>query len=69
MTNGEVDARTKRPPLREGLQRSPKLVELISAVPDEHRDALLPQLRAKPVRTASAGRHPFHTTTTIYAPP
>ena len=36
-----------------GLRRSPKLVELISAVPDEHRDALLPALRAKPVRTAS----------------
>ena len=38
---------------RYGLKRSPKLVELIGAVPDEHRDALLPQLRAKPVRTAS----------------
>jgi len=38
---------------RHGLKRTPKLVELISAVPDEHRDALLPQLRAKPVRTAS----------------
>ena len=33
---------------RHGLKRTPKLVELISAVPDEHRDALLPQLRAKP---------------------
>ena len=38
---------------RYGLRRSPKLVELIQAVPEEHREALLPQLRAKPVRTAS----------------
>ena len=38
---------------RYGLKRSPKLVELIGAVPDEHRESLLPQLRAKPVRTAS----------------
>ena len=45
--------KNEKPPLPDGLQRSPKLVELISAVPDEHRDALLPQLRAKPVRTAS----------------
>lgn len=36
-----------------GLQRSPKLVEMIAAVPEEHRAILLPQLRAKPVRTAS----------------
>ncbi|KAI8467279.1 MAG: hypothetical protein J3K34DRAFT_431198 [Monoraphidium minutum] len=38
---------------RYGLTRSPKLVEIIAAVPEEHRGALLPQLRAKPVRTAS----------------
>jgi hypothetical protein len=36
-----------------GLARAPKLVEMIAAVPEEHRAALLPQLRAKPVRTAS----------------
>mmetsp|Transcript_21835 Transcript_21835/g.37291 ORF Transcript_21835/g.37291 Transcript_21835/m.37291 type:complete len:590 (-) Transcript_21835:666-2435(-) len=36
-----------------GISRSPKLVEIIAAVPDEHRAALLPQLKAKPVRTAS----------------
>ena len=36
-----------------GLANAPKLVEIIAAVPDEHRAVLLPQLRAKPVRTAS----------------
>lgn len=36
-----------------GLARAPKLVEMIAAVPEEHRATLLPQLRAKPVRTAS----------------
>eukprot|EP00899_Mesostigma_viride_P022636 jgi/Mesvir1/3557/Mv12023-RA.1 len=38
---------------RYGLSRAPKLVEIISAVPEEYRAALLPRLRAKPVRTAS----------------
>ena len=36
-----------------GLSRAPKLVELIAAVPDAHRKDVVPQLRAKPVRTAS----------------
>ncbi|KAL9663315.1 hypothetical protein QQ045_028155 [Rhodiola kirilowii] len=36
-----------------GLARAPKLVEMISALPDSDREALLPRLRAKPVRTAS----------------
>ncbi|KAL6758970.1 hypothetical protein V8C86DRAFT_2585635 [Haematococcus lacustris] len=36
-----------------GIDRAPKLVEIIAAVPEEHRAALLPQLKAKPVRTAS----------------
>ena len=35
------------------LARAPKLVEIIAAVPDECRAVLMPQLRAKPVRTAS----------------
>ena len=35
------------------LSRAPKLVEIIAAVPEEYRGVLLPQLRAKPVRTAS----------------
>ncbi|KAL3151943.1 Elongator subunit [Trebouxia sp. C0010 RCD-2024] len=35
------------------LAKAPKLVDVIAAVPEEHRAVLLPQLRAKPVRTAS----------------
>jgi len=31
----------------------PKLVDIIAGIPTEHRQALLPHLRAKPVRTAS----------------
>ena len=38
---------------RYNLSRLPKLVEIIAAVPEEHKAMLLPQLRAKPVRTAS----------------
>ena len=36
-----------------GLPSSPKLVDIIAAVPLEHRKLLVPQLKAKPVRTAS----------------
>lgn len=36
-----------------GLSRAPKLVEMIAALPESEREALLPKLRAKPVRTAS----------------
>lgn len=35
------------------LTRAPKLVEIIAALPEEHKVVLLPRLRAKPVRTAS----------------
>lgn len=35
------------------LATQPKLVDIISAVPETHRKELLPYLRAKPVRTAS----------------
>jgi histone acetyltransferase (RNA polymerase elongator complex component) len=35
------------------VARAPKLVEIIAAVPEEFRQVLLPQLKAKPVRTAS----------------
>jgi elongator complex protein 3 len=35
------------------LQRQPKLVDIISAIPEHQKAALLPQLKAKPVRTAS----------------
>lgn len=35
------------------LSRQPRLTDVLAAVPDEHRKALLPKLKAKPVRTAS----------------
>jgi elongator complex protein 3 len=35
------------------MQSGPKLVEIIAAIPETHRTALLPMLKAKPVRTAS----------------
>jgi elongator complex protein 3 len=31
----------------------PRLVDIISAIPDEYKKALLPRLRARPIRTAS----------------
>jgi elongator complex protein 3 len=43
-----------------GLDSSPRLTDIIAAVPIEHRKFLLPKLKAKPVRTASgvsAGLH------------
>jgi hypothetical protein len=36
-----------------GCSVTPRLVDIIAAVPAEARDILLPKLRAKPVRTAS----------------
>lgn len=36
-----------------GLDTQPKLVDIIAAVPHEHKKLLLPKLRAKPIRTAS----------------
>ncbi len=38
------------------LDTSPRLVDIIAAVPQEHKKTLLPRLRAKPVRTASGVR-------------
>lgn len=35
------------------LSGQPKLVDLIAAIPDQYKAALLPLLRAKPIRTAS----------------
>ena len=35
------------------LANQPKLVDIIAAIPEAHRAALLPYVRAKPVRTAS----------------
>ena len=36
-----------------GMATTPKLMEIIAAVPEDFRDKLAPFLRAKPVRTAS----------------
>lgn len=36
-----------------GTDSQPRLVDIIAAVPHEHKPILLPKLRAKPVRTAS----------------
>ena len=38
---------------RYGAEKVPKLVDIIAAVPEEQRAALMPRLRAKPVRSAS----------------
>ena len=38
---------------KHGLASSPKLMEIIAAVPEAWRDRLLPFLRAKPIRSAS----------------
>lgn len=44
---------------KHGSKMVPRLVDIISAVPHEVKDILLPKLRAKPVRTASGVRFPF----------
>lgn len=36
-----------------GMESSPRLVDIIAAVPHEAKKFLLPKLKAKPVRTAS----------------
>lgn len=36
-----------------GLSSTPKLVDIIAAVPTELRKTLVPKLKAKPIRTAS----------------
>jgi len=36
-----------------GLETSPRLVDIIAAVPSDYKKVLVPKLRAKPVRTAS----------------
>jgi hypothetical protein len=38
---------------RHGLAHTPKLLEVLAALPESRRDALLPYLRAKPIRSAS----------------
>ena len=36
-----------------GLESQPRLVDIIAAVPQQYRRALVPKLKAKPIRTAS----------------
>lgn len=36
-----------------GLSSQPRLVDIIAAVPPAYKSALVPKLKAKPVRTAS----------------
>ena len=38
---------------KNNLSRMPKLVDIISAIPERYKKKLLPILKAKPVRTAS----------------
>ena len=40
-----------------GLETSPRLVDIIAAVPHEYRNTIVPKLKAKPVRTASGVSH------------
>lgn len=39
-----------------GLESSPRLVDIIAAVPIDHKKILVPKLLAKPIRTASGVR-------------
>ena len=36
-----------------GFGGVPRLVDIISAIPDDYKKALLPKLKARPIRTAS----------------
>jgi len=38
---------------KHGLSTQPRLVDIITAVPPNHKETLIPKLKAKPVRTAS----------------
>lgn len=41
-----------------GLETSPRLVDIIAAVPADYKKLLLPKLLAKPIRTASGVSYP-----------
>lgn len=41
---------------KHGFGGVPRLVDIISAIPDDYKKALLPKLRARPIRTASGVR-------------
>ncbi|KAI3428707.1 hypothetical protein D9Q98_007531 [Chlorella vulgaris] len=49
----DLNAIKRAAQIKYSIDRGPKLVEIIAALPEEHKAVLLPQLRAKPVRTAS----------------
>lgn len=42
-----------------GLEAQPRLVDIIAAVPQHYRRALVPKLKAKPIRTASGVSRPL----------
>lgn len=41
-----------------GLSSSPRLVDIIAAVPQDYKKVLVPKLMAKPIRTASGVKRP-----------
>ena len=49
----EIRARMSK---KHGFGGVPRLVDIISAIPDEYKKALLPKLKARPIRTASGVR-------------
>jgi elongator complex protein 3 len=51
---------------RYGLSDQPKTVDIIAAIPENYKEALLPILKTKPVRTASGVSKPF--TSCLYTP-
>jgi len=52
-----------------GFGGVPRLVDIISAIPDDYKKALLPKLKARPIRTASgvsqSGSYSRHTFLTM----
>ena len=46
----EIRARLSK---KSGYSGVPRLVDIISAVPEDYKKALLPKLKARPIRTAS----------------
>lgn len=49
-----------------GLAAQPRLVDIIAAVPPQYRKALVPKLKAKPIRTASGVKRIRHS---VHPPP
>ncbi len=59
----EIRARLSK---KMGYGAVPRLVDIISAVPEEYKKVLLPKLRARPIRTASGVRRSAETFTYAY---